>query len=342
MHSPFRRLAGFEPVPRSPSQARTAHGGAHRIRSVKDLVDSKPKLLALGALLVSTSCGVVAAKAMLEPVTWIEALYFAVSTITTVGYGDYNPAASTRHKHAVVSFFMLFHMGYIVVGVGSLGAAMALLIGAELHASVRSRSLGQHVLRAAAAFALLVATGAIGMCWLEQWDALRGAYWAVVTLSTVGYGHLVPQTDGGRLFASVFMLVGLACEATLFSGLAMLPLIEHRRSLEQRVLRQFGERLKDEKALHALTAGEQVKELGLSENDLYVTRDEFCLSMLVCMEKISAEELHECQAAFDKLDVRKHGRLDRRSVSSRASSRRTESQLLLSARMPPPLTAVDL
>ena len=54
--------------------------------------------------------------------------------------------------------------------------------------------------------------------------------WAVVTLSTVGYGHLVPTTNGGRLFASAFMLVGLACEATLFSGLAMLPLLEHRRS----------------------------------------------------------------------------------------------------------------
>ena len=41
-----------------------------------------------------------------------------------------------------------------------------------------------------------------------------------------------------------------------------------------------------------------MKELGLSQSsDAYVTRDEFCLSMLVCMEKISTEELRECQAS---------------------------------------------
>ena len=35
-------------------------------------------------------------------------------------------------------------------------------------------------------------------------------YWAVVTMSTVGYGDIVPHTVLGRLVASVLMLVGYA------------------------------------------------------------------------------------------------------------------------------------
>ena len=42
-----------------------------------------------------------------------------------------------------------------------------------------------------AAFAALIGLGTAGMCALEGWTLLQGAYWAVVTLSTVGYGQLV-------------------------------------------------------------------------------------------------------------------------------------------------------
>jgi len=35
-------------------------------------------------------------------------------------------------------------------------------------------------------------------------------WWAVVTLTTVGYGDIVPITVGGRIFASVAILVGMA------------------------------------------------------------------------------------------------------------------------------------
>jgi voltage-gated potassium channel len=35
-----------------------------------------------------------------------------------------------------------------------------------------------------------------------------GMYWAVVTMTTVGYGDIAPQTDIGRLIASAMMLLG--------------------------------------------------------------------------------------------------------------------------------------
>jgi voltage-gated potassium channel len=37
-----------------------------------------------------------------------------------------------------------------------------------------------------------------------------GIYWAIVTMSTVGYGDIVPHTSLGRCIASVLMVIGYA------------------------------------------------------------------------------------------------------------------------------------
>ncbi len=42
-----------------------------------------------------------------------------------------------------------------------------------------------------------------------------GVYWAIVTMTTVGYGDVVPQTELGRLLASVVMLLGFGIIAIL-------------------------------------------------------------------------------------------------------------------------------
>lgn len=36
----------------------------------------------------------------------------------------------------------------------------------------------------------------------------KGMYWAIVTMTTVGYGDVVPQTDFGRILASFLMIMG--------------------------------------------------------------------------------------------------------------------------------------
>jgi len=47
------------------------------------LVDRRPKSVAAGVVLLCTGLGSVVSKAMMN-LTWIEAIYFSVSTITTV------------------------------------------------------------------------------------------------------------------------------------------------------------------------------------------------------------------------------------------------------------------
>ena len=99
---------------------------------------------------------------------------------------------------------------------------------------------------------------------------------------------------------------------------------ERRLGVRGAVLRLLGV----EEELWELAAGEQVRALGLSQSDHYVTKNEFCLAMLVRMEKISEEDLRSCQAAFAKLDATETGRLDqhdlrehkRRGAARRASA----------------------
>ena len=47
-----------------------------------------------------------------------------------------------------------------------------------------------------------------------------GLWWALVSLTTVGYGDLVPVTTSGRLAAIILMLVGLGALGTIAAALA--------------------------------------------------------------------------------------------------------------------------
>lgn len=72
----------------------------------------------------------------------------------------------------------------------------------------------------------LIALGAVGFVltepgegtWLEQYG--RGAWWALVTLSTVGYGDVVPVTWMGRLVGSVIILGGVVTLSLLTATIA--------------------------------------------------------------------------------------------------------------------------
>jgi voltage-gated potassium channel len=52
----------------------------------------------------------------------------------------------------------------------------------------------------------------------ETFGSLGLAYWwAVTTVTTVGYGDVVPESPGGRIVAAMLMLTGLALIPTLTS-----------------------------------------------------------------------------------------------------------------------------
>jgi voltage-gated potassium channel len=65
---------------------------------------------------------------------------------------------------------------------------------------------------------------------LTTWD---GIWWAISTVTTVGYGDISPETDGGRIIAISIMLVGIGFVALLTAFIADRFIHEQKEAVEK-------------------------------------------------------------------------------------------------------------
>ena len=112
------------------------------------------------------------------------------------------------------------------------------------------RELGRHVFFAIGlmtAFLLVLAGSLMPVLDPETFDDFSdGAWWALVTLSTVGYGDLVPQTEAARAMGYVFVGVAVvwlalisASTAAFLVGLRMEASSRDEERIEMRILHRL-------------------------------------------------------------------------------------------------------
>ncbi|XP_054819951.1 two-pore potassium channel 3-like isoform X2 [Prosopis cineraria] len=202
--------------------------------------------VAIGVLVYLVS-GSFKGKSTYKPV---DAVYFTVVTLCTIGYGDIVPDTA---------FTKIFTCGFILVGFGFVGILLnglvtyicdrqeEMLLSAmdenRFNTLIKSYMIDKEkgrmrirtkVCLAMAVVVCCVAIGTICARYLENLDWLDCFYLSVTSVTTVGYGDYAFATESGRCFASVWLLV-----STLAVGRAFLYLTEYSIDKRNRTIAKW-------------------------------------------------------------------------------------------------------
>lgn len=64
----------------------------------------------------------------------------------------------------------------------------------------------------------MLAFGTVFYHFTEKLSWVNAYYFSVVTLSTVGYGDIVPHTNAGKIFTTFYIFAGVGIITTFFSA----------------------------------------------------------------------------------------------------------------------------
>ena len=79
-------------------------------------------------------------------------------------------------------------------------------------------SFDKHIYRLLLAAAILIlGIGTVFYHFVENITWLDSYYFSVVTLTTVGYGDIVPHTAAGKLFTTFYLMIGIGIITTFLS-----------------------------------------------------------------------------------------------------------------------------
>ncbi len=85
---------------------------------------------------------------------------------------------------------------------------------------LRSFATDQSTQGLIAVTASLIGGGTVFYRLVEKFSWLDSLYFTVITLTTVGYGDLSPQTAAGKVFTMVYVFVGIGVLVLFISELA--------------------------------------------------------------------------------------------------------------------------
>jgi voltage-gated potassium channel len=95
-----------------------------------------------------------------------------------------------------------------------------------------------------ATFAVLLAIGAATLEWLI--DPAIGTYgdalwWATSTVTTVGYGDVVPTSPGGRIVGGLLMLTGISLIPLITSAVVSILVTQRTKDAREAEMREMEE-----------------------------------------------------------------------------------------------------
>ncbi|CAK7346675.1 unnamed protein product [Dovyalis caffra] len=233
----------------------------------------------------------------------VDALYFTVVTLSTIGYGDIVPNST---------FTKLFTCAFILIGFGFIDILLnglvtyicdkqeaillstmdegksSTLVQAYMIDKAKGRMrIRTKVVLASAVVIVCIAVGTITVHYLEKLDWVDSFYLAVTSVTTVGYGDFAFTTITGRCFAIIWLLVSTLAVARAFLYLAELRIDRRNRRIAKWVLQK------------KMTLGDLVA--ADLDNDGSISKSEFVIYKLKEMGKIAEKDILQICNQFDSI-----------------------------------------
>lgn len=158
----------------------------------------------------------------------VDAFYYCVVTMCTIGYGDITPNSTSTKLFSIM--FVLVGFGFIDILLS--GMVRHVLDLQELHLLRRVKGSyvidakkGRMRIRMKVALALLVVVLCIsvGVCvmhYVEKLTWIDSLYLSVMSVTTVGYGDQAFKSFPGRIFAAIWLLLSTLAVTRAFLYLA--------------------------------------------------------------------------------------------------------------------------
>ena len=138
--------------------------------------------------------------------------------------------------------------------------------------------------------------GGIVLQWLETGDISKGDnpfWWAIVTMTTVGYGDFSPETPEGRVFAVFIMFAGITLVSLLTASISSIFVAQ---------------KIREGKGLEKLNISDHIVLCGWNSNtgnlmnSIQKLNHEKHLD-LVLVNELSEEEVNQIKSRFTKLNI---------------------------------------
>ncbi|XP_010481460.1 PREDICTED: two-pore potassium channel 2-like [Camelina sativa] len=243
----------------------------------------------------------------------VDALYFCIVTMCTIGYGDITPDSVVTKLFSIL--FVLVGFGFIDILLSGMVTYVLDLQENYMLEAARNDSLddrekarsyiidikkGRMRIRLKVGLALGVVVLCVGfgvliMHFVEEIEWFDSFYFSVMSVTTVGYGDRVFHTMSGRLLAAIWLLVSTLAVARAFLYLAEARIDKRNRERAKKVL---GENMSISQFFAA----------DIDHNGC-VSKAEYVIYKLKKMEKITDKDINPIGNQFDKLDRTNSGRI---------------------------------